>query len=344
MRILMLVPSFFPHIGGVEKHTLEISRNLIIQGHDIVIFTLKFDEKLANFEKFNKISIIRLLKKNYFKIWSQLLKYRSWIKNFDIIHCHDFPTFYWFIPLLIYNSNLYITFHGFEKYPIPKIYIFLRKIAEIVAKGNICVGKFITKYYKTKPTFITYGGMNIPKKYELFLPINITQKSALFIGRLETDTGILEYIKAIKILKYDYNVEITLEICGDGKLRNIIEKFSKKYDLKIKINGFINEINDFYNKSEIILCSGYLSILEALSKKKLVISIYQNQLKKDYLMLSPFKKFILIAKTPDEIASYIVKFPEMNEDINNKINNGYNFSLNNDWVNLVQLYMKLWKK
>lgn len=343
MKILMFVPSFFPHIGGVEKHSLEISKVLSKQGHRIYIITRKYEKILKNVEKHGKIIIIRIPDKNHFRTWIELFKYKQLFKKCDIIHCHDFITFYWYIPFILINSNLYITFHGFEKYPIPKIYIFLRKIAEIFTKGNICVGKFISKYYKTKPTFIIYGGVNTKKSNDVNEINNKILNTALFIGRLEPDTGILEYIKAIKILKYKYNREILLEICGDGRLRKIIEDYGEKNKLTININGFIKNLDEFYDKSGVVLCSSYLSILESLNKKKLVISIYQNELKKDYLNLSPFREYILITKTPKEIAKSLIKFFERNKKITTKIRNGYKFSLNNDWTSLVQIYLNIWK-
>ena len=343
MKILMLIPLFFPHIGGVEKHTIEVSKLLSKQGHKIYIITKRYEKKLKKVEKIGETIIIRIPNKRFFGIWINLLKYKSLFKKCDIIHCHDFNTFYWYLPFILINSNLYITFHGFEKYPIPKIYTILRKVAEIFTKGNICVGKFITKYYRTKPTFITYGGVNLSEKYEINKKIPKKLNSALFIGRLEPDTGILEYIRAIKILKYKFKIDISLEICGDGKLRSIIEEYSEKNRLTIRINGFVRNLNDYYNKNGIILCSSYLCILESLYRKKLVISIYQNELKKDYLQNSPFIDYILISKNSNEIAKNVKKFLESDKEIYTRIRNGFEFALKNDWSRIISIYIKLWK-
>lgn len=342
MKILMLVPLFYPHIGGVEKHLLEISKNLIKNGHIIFIITIKYSEKLKDFERLNNISIIRIPNQNYFKIWIYIFKYRNLLRKCDIIHFHDFNTFYWFAPFILYNSNIFITFHGFEKYPIPKVNIVLRKIAEIFTKGNICVGKFILKYYKTKSTFITYGGINLKESDNNIHKKSKYSHSALFIGRLESDTGILKYIRALRILKEKYNIELHLEICGDGKLRKVIEDYSKKFNLSVNINGFIENLDNYYHQCGFVFCSSYLTILESLYKKKIIISIYQNELKKDYLGQSPFIKFILIAKIPNEIAQYIKKLLNSDEFITEKTIEGYKFSLKNQWSRVSKLYTKLW--
>ena len=53
MTIVFLARLFYPHIGGVEKHVLEISRILIEKGHKVSIVTEKHDIKLKNFEIIN---------------------------------------------------------------------------------------------------------------------------------------------------------------------------------------------------------------------------------------------------------------------------------------------------
>ena len=41
VRILFLTRSFYPSIGGVEKHILELSKVLIAKGHKISVITEK---------------------------------------------------------------------------------------------------------------------------------------------------------------------------------------------------------------------------------------------------------------------------------------------------------------
>ncbi|MHA1284708.1 MAG: glycosyltransferase family 4 protein [Promethearchaeota archaeon] len=338
----MLTPSFYPKIGGVEKHVYKISKELVKKKHKVLIITKKIPKELENYENLGDLYIIRLNNKKILSFWINLFQIRKIIKLCDIIHCHDFITFYWFLPFYLLNSNVYLTFHGYEKYPIPKIYIYLRKLAEILVKGNICVGKFIAKYYHTNPTIIIYGGVNNNLNNNV-KNTNFNFNKALFIGRLDVDTGILEYIKALKILKEKYNKNLKLEICGDGVLKDLILKYAKKFDLSINFNGFVKDLNVFFNQVDIVLCSSYLCILEALSKKKIVISIYQNILKKDYLELTPFKKYIFISKNPNQIAKEIINLAEKQNKINEKIKKGYIFALRYTWNRIIRIYEKLWK-
>ena len=112
-----------------------------------------------------KVIVYRLpeVKKNRLKkfiIWQWLLKNIKIIQEADIVHCHD--VFYWYLPFrfLYFRKPVFTTFHGYEKYPVPFKNIVIRKISEKLSWGNICVGMFIEKWYGTKATFISYGGVD----------------------------------------------------------------------------------------------------------------------------------------------------------------------------------------
>ncbi len=43
MKIAQLTPYFYPHLGGVESHVLELSKQLIERGHDVIVVTTKLE-------------------------------------------------------------------------------------------------------------------------------------------------------------------------------------------------------------------------------------------------------------------------------------------------------------
>ena len=74
-----------------------------------------------------------------------------------------------------------------------------RKLAEVLTNGNICVGEFMKKWYKTRPTSVIYGGVRLEgKKYMS------KARTGVFFGRLDGQTGILDYIKAYNLVKRKY--------------------------------------------------------------------------------------------------------------------------------------------
>ncbi|MBD3212593.1 MAG: glycosyltransferase, partial [Candidatus Lokiarchaeota archaeon] len=206
---------------------------------------------------------------------------------------------------------------------------------------------FIVKYYKTNPTFLTYGGINLPKDKNKSLNKEkskiINSHNVLFIGRLEKDTGFLSYIKALKILKTKYNRRITMIVCGDGNLKSIAKKYVKTYNLSVEFKGFVSDLDKYYGESDIILSSSYLSILEALYKRKIVISTYQNKLKNDYLKLSPFSKYIFICENPHKIAHIIDDIHRNKRKYSIQSEAGEKFAKKRTWDETYKLYKDLWK-
>src|SRR3989344_7016059 len=164
MTILFFSRLFCPHIGGVEKHVYQISKELIKKGHKVIIVTEQLPithmQLAKKHEIFEGIEIYRIempnwvLKNNgigrWFKkffIWWWLLKNISIIVNADIVHAHD--VFYWYLPFrfLFPFKKIYTTFHGYEtKFPPTIKARIVRKISERLSNGNICVGAFIKKW------------------------------------------------------------------------------------------------------------------------------------------------------------------------------------------------------
>jgi glycosyltransferase involved in cell wall biosynthesis len=254
MKILFLTRLYSPHIGGVEKHVQEVGLSLRKRGHRVTIIS---EEDI----KYPHIKFLGLL-----TIWFWLLKNRSLIKQSDIVHCHD--VFVWYLPFrfLYPKKPVYTTFHGWEgKYPIPWWNILQKRLAAKLSKGNICVGKYLEKWYGIKADKIIYGGVSrSPKLKTTKIP-----KTILWLGRLERDTGILEFLDWLsKHKKY------TALFCGDGSLRKECEKYGKVY-------GFIDP-KPFLQKTEICVPGGYLAYLEAKAAGCRIKTFANNPLKKDY--------------------------------------------------------------
>lgn len=334
---------FHPHIGGVEKHLKRISEELIKKGHKITVITLKHDNKLLNFEKVGKIDVYRIQRMKIFEIWIWLYKHRKLIKKSDIIHFHDYGTFiYWYLPFrfLYPLKRYYVTFHGYEGIlPIPKKIILFRKITEYLTAGNICIGSFIPKWYGTKADFVSLGGVD-----EFKVTSNEERGSALYIGRLEKDMSIIEYLKALKILK-KHNLNIKMDICGDGKLKHQLELYIKENDLNVTVHGFVDDITPYLAKNSFAFLSGYLSILEAMISKKLVFSMYSDELRRDYLTSIPnSENLMIIINSSEELAEKIAYYYKNQNKTNEIVENAYKFAKQQTWENLANFYLKLWDK
>jgi len=338
MKILFFTRRFYPLIGGVEKHCLEIGKRLVAQGHTLTVLTETPDKNSKPKETYEGINIYRIPittkeKSKKFQIWWWLLNHQKLIKEAEAIHCHD--VFFWYLPFrfLYPRKKVFTTFHGWEGiYPPSLKNKIIRKISEKLSFGNICVGNYIEKWYGTKADFVTYGGVNIVQSSKLKVQSYSSKFKVLFVGRLEKDTGLPIYLKTLAILRD----RVEAKFAGDGSLRKEAEKYGT-------VLGFVEDVNELMQESDFVFTSGYLSILEAMINKKLVFSVYDNPLKEDYLKMAPFGQWIVIEKNPEKLAmkvKYYLKNPSEEKKL---IKEGYNWAREQNWEKLTQEYLKLWR-
>lgn len=356
MTIVFFARRFYPLIGGVEKHVFEISKRLVMMGHKVIIITeelnnrhpefisgsLKYKKKMlkqVQHDIIKDISIYRINvgKENGFKkfrIWKELWKLRSLIRDADIVHCHD--VFFWYLPFrfLFPKKHVYTTFHGYESYPISYKAVTMRKISERLSWGNICIGDFIKKWYGTRATYVSYGAVDMPKMKDLRFKIQ-DKESAVFIGRLDEQTGILAYVKAVEKVREKYP-KFSMTAVGDGEYKNKIAN-------KVNVVGFQNNTEKYLENAHFAFVSRYLAILEAFAARRLVFAVYDNPVKEDYLRLAPFAKYIIISETPEELSKKIYYYLEHPDEEKKLIENAFQWAQGQSWIKMVDLYMGLWK-
>lgn len=256
MKILFISKHTFPHIGGVEKHIYKTIKELELIGNNIETIS----EEDINFPH---IKIIGLL-----SIWFWLFRHKKKILESDIIHIHD--VFVWYLPFrFIYpNKLVFTTFHGWEgKYPIPFTNKLQKKIASKFSFKTISVGKYINKWYEIKSNEIIYGAVDKISSFKS--KTNKIPNTILYLGRLEKDTGLLEFLKWLKL---NSNYKVTF--LGEGILKNKCKKYGQVLGNK--------DPEKYLKTADICVPSGYLSYLEARNMGCKIMTFPNNPLKVDY--------------------------------------------------------------
>ena len=355
MTIVFFARRFYPQIGGVEKHVLEIGKRLVKKGHKVIVIA-EFEKNTNGVDyhsdsrsatstgKVEGIEIYRINagKDNWFKkfrIWKELWKLRKLVLGTDVVHCHD--VFFWYLPFrfLYPAKKVFTTFHGYEGNFIPtRKAIIMHKLAEKFSHGNICIGEFLEKWYGTKATYISYGAVEIPdpKKTE-----NTDKNLIVFLGRLEKETGIMEYLKAFNNLSKMYK-NLRLEVLGDGSLMGKAKEYVVVNHLSVNFRGFIENTAKYVERASFMFVSRYLGILEAMVSKKYVLAVYNNKIKEDYLRMTPFSDFLSISSDANEIYQELKRCLLNDEQKNAKINKAYDWVKDKTWDNMVNVYLKFW--
>lgn len=158
----------------------------------------------------------------------------------------------------------------------------------------------------------------------------------LYIGRLEEDTGLLVYLSALQSIKQVLpNVQV--EFLGDGELRMECEKHGI-------VRGFVKNPEKYISNAKFIFTSGYLSMLEALSMKKLVFATFNNPVKRSYLINSPFSKYVVVEKDPELLAKKLISTLKNTSQEKILTAQGYNWTRKQTWKKVTQLYLKTWSQ
>ena len=357
MKILFLARRFWPSIGGVEKHVLQLSMELIQKGNKVTVVTESHDASSkckVQSAKLPGINIYRIpitrgerLKK--FQIWKWLWKNRELIKEADIVHCHD--VFFWYLPFrfLYPKKKVFTTFHGYEGSEPPTWKkILSHKLAGWLSNGSIVIGDFHRKWYGVKSEAVSYGAA---EKGSLDSATHQHQKvhsfarndkcHFCFVGRLAKDTGIMIYLEALKILKKK-GISYRLVVCGEGPRMDEAIEFSKKHGLNVEFEGFVRDVEKYLKQSKFVFVSRYLGILEAMINKKLVFAVYDSPIKEDYLKMSPFSKWIVIESDPKELAKKVKFYFENPLEEKKLIEEAYNWAREQTWEKLTKNYLELW--
>lgn len=136
----------------------------------------------------------------------------------------------------------------------------------------------------------------------------MAQSKAIFIGRDHPDTGLSEY-----------------------------KLVASRFKLKLDIFTHTPNAAKLLPKYKYAFVSRYLTILESLSAGIPVLANYNNLIKYDYLVLSPFISFIKIFQDPTD--------PQLNLSYDSKlIISGKKWAKSQTWPRLASLYEKLWQK
>jgi len=313
MNIVFLAPKFFPSIGGVEKHALEVGVRVRNKGNTVTVITQRHSKNLKLQEKIKGIEVVRFdsPKIKYLgllTIWAYMWKNKKVFLDAEIVHIHD--VFIWYLPLAVFfpKKKFYITHHGWEgKWPIPKKNIFYKRLANRLSSGNIAVGKYIEKYYGIKTDKIIYGGVDVVADKSVD-----RKKGILYVGRLEEDTGLPLVLSELQKKSETIGQE-NMKFVGDGKMRDECRKYGK-------VHGFVDATH-FLQKAKVVYTGGYLTAMEAMVAGCEVRVVWDNDLKKDYWTLAPFYKFIK----------------------NKDTNGGYEWVKKQTWEKVAEVYINLWQ-
>jgi phosphatidyl-myo-inositol alpha-mannosyltransferase len=255
MKIGLVTPYVYPLPGGVNQHVRYLYDNLRLRGHDVRILTSSHGLQRAS-----QGDVIRIGKGFSMPANGSVgtitvsPRYLSQVRNvldreqFDLLHFHEpFVPFLSLILLRLSSSVNVATFHAYGGFS--PAYEFGSKVMGSYAArlhGRIAVSAaarhFIDRFFPGDYKVIP-NGVDIAR-FARAVPIARWQdgtRNLLFVGRFESRKGLLELLKAYRILRKT-GCPCRLLIVGGGPQ----EREARRYVMTRRMGGvhFLGRVSD----------------------------------------------------------------------------------------------------
>jgi glycosyltransferase involved in cell wall biosynthesis len=300
MKVALVTPYFFPHIGGVESHVLALARVLSRKGHEVQVFTSRHAD-LKEFDSVDGVAVRRvpvssmLFDTPLTPRLSAVLQADKW----DIIHAHSPP------PMSSYyaarasaRSGVPLVYTHHCDPEIPSIlgravsWVYYRTLLSYTLRRAARIIVYTESYAATSyalwkhPTALVPTGLDLSR----FGPQNdaatvrrkhglVGKKVVLFVGRLTAHKGIQTIIEAAALT----GPEVRYLLVGPGdfpagwtrRMRQL------KVEDRIVVAGKVpeSELPAYYSAADVLVLPSLsrleafgLVIVEAMASGKPVVA------------------------------------------------------------------------
>lgn len=375
MKILYIVPRFYPFKGGAESNIEALAVRAAADGNDVTVFTtnVKFrNENLPWTEEYKEIKIIRHWALNswlylgfYPKLFINVLK-----SDAEVIHVSGFG-FMWIefclITKRIFDRKIKIinTPHGpFMAFSNTGIRGVIKKLYTLILKVTLpflyhkviavveSQKEWITSEYSIPNNRIVTIPNGINESYiEKNLPVYNKDEKVIvtYLNRMEWYKGIHTVLYAMN--KLDKAVLKKMEFWIMGKSGNYTQKLKEIIDKK-NLNEFVKFIytptdeqrDEAFLKSQInILPSKWeatgIALIEAMAKGNVIITTYENQAWD--MLINEKSGYVFNFGDEDELAKIFTEIVSNYEKRQEIIKNNVDFAKSFTWEQIYPLYKQL---
>lgn len=306
-KIAIFTGYYLPHLGGVERYTERLAKQLVLLGNEIVIVTSNHDEEnLPWVSEEEGIKIYRLPIRNITKRRYPILKKNKVYKNVIQLFCEEHCDFYLCqtrfhlttlegLKLARLNGKRAMIFeHGSDHFTVNNSILdyfgekYEHFLTNKIKKYNVPVYGVSQRcndwlqHFGIQAAGVFYNAVDDDayEKYNNSIYSSEYEGKIIisFAGRLIREKGIRELVSAFTILSEEYS-DIVLLIAGTGELFDELKVNNKNRD-SIKLLGKLNydEVMGLYNQSDIFVYPSMFpeglptSILEAGIMKTAVVA------------------------------------------------------------------------
>lgn len=346
MHIVFFVTRYWTAVGGVEKYIPELGKALVAMGHRVTVVAGAHKPGLAQHEMHEGINVIRFpAYRSRLRCWFHLVRHRRLFKEADVVHISDVLMVEYFQAMIGWTMprrSIFLTRHGLSyKCPVPVEE--QRRAARAAAwvDGIMDDGEFIAKWLNVPSDTALEQGL-CPLADAIDQVPEPPADSAVFVGRLEWDTGIQIYIDTIDVLRRKHGLHITLDVYGGGSMEEELRARVKRNDLPVTFHGFVEGAQRHLVDGCFAFVSGRLAIQEAMARHRLVVAAYVNDLKRDYVTGEPFSPYLLSAGSAEGVADHVAHYARDTRGRAHMVECAFEHARTLTWKRTAQGYLKMW--
>jgi glycosyltransferase involved in cell wall biosynthesis len=286
VRILQVTPSYYPAVGGVERHVQAISERLVHLGHEVTVLTMGSGASAPRRDVIDGVTIHRFPSVgigNVYRVPVGLLPYLWRARaSFDIVHVHNYHAI--LMPLVVATrpSCLVVTPHLNDRAH--------SSLAQVLHYPYALIGRRCLKHahavvcVSAAERSRLMSRLRVPSDRISVIPNGIDSariRSAetstlkdphllLAVGRLEAYKRVDRLIEAMAGLPNTFS----LVIIGDGSQRSALEQRARTISVaeRVTFAGHVpdDQLWQWYGRAQVLLslstAEAYgLTLLEALA-------------------------------------------------------------------------------
>lgn len=284
MKIAQISPYFYPHLGGVESHVLELSRHLKDRGHELTVITTLLEDTVEEEEilgiTVKRVKPLSILFSTPINIGIGQVIRKG---DFDIVHGHSPPPLCCFFGARCVDKldiPFVLTYHCDLELPIlfgsPLVQLYQRTLATYTVRKSERVITTTRSYGATSRTVWQEDARIIPNAVdaETFNPdvsgtrvrekhgIKDDDKVVLYIGRIVYHKGLQYLVESATHLGDD----VKYIIGGTGDFMEELRDTVKRFGLEDRVifPGRIpnSELPEYYGAADVFVLPS-VSRLEA---------------------------------------------------------------------------------
>lgn len=242
MKIIEILPEL--DIGGVERHVVDLSRELSKRGHEVLVISSggRMVRQLAPGVEHRDLPVH---KKNPFTVMISASEISRWVRSegWQVLHAHSRVSA-WIADIAssLSGASFIVTAHSCFGNKSRWIYRPYRRAGSV-----ICVSRTVRdemKYCFNENTRVIVNGLAQPQA-RWRKPEGGVAKF-LFVGRLSEIKGLQNVLKALP-----ESGNWSLDVLGDGPMREELERLAASHKLQRRVT--------FHGYAEYGVCDDYMS-------------------------------------------------------------------------------------